>query len=195
MLQSVDRTIVYRSIDGNRLEHARLRLGSAGGIADGTIIGLYEGRPLRVRHEFTCDSRWHVRNASVEVLATERDLISLAADEDGIWRRVDGGSLELPIYNCFDVALALTPLPVALTLRRIALEPGEAVILNVASIEIPALDVRIIEHRYTRLTVEGEPYVYRLENFDTGARSLITLDSDGVVATYEALFARVWPSA
>jgi len=195
MLQSVDRTILYRSIDGNRLELARVRLSEAGGIADGTIIGLHGDRPLRVRHEYTCDSRWHVRHVSVEVLAVERSLVSLAADEDGIWRRVDGGTLELPIFNCFDVAVALTPLPVALTLRRIALEPREAAIVNVASIDIPSLDIRVIEHRYTYLSLDDGRRRYRLENFDTGERSLISVDADGVVATYEAMFARVWPSA
>lgn len=195
MPQSVDRTIVYRSIDGERLEHARLRLGAAGGVAEGTIIGLLAGAPLRVRHEYTCDSRWHVRNASVEVVAGERNLIALAADEDGIWRRVDGGVLEQPIYHCFDVAVAVTPLPVALTLRRLGLEPRQAAIVNVASISVPSLEVRMVEHRYTCLSTDDEQRRYRLENFDTGERSHIELDRDGVVVTDEAAFARIWPSA
>jgi hypothetical protein len=195
MLQSVDRTMVYRSIDGSRLEHARVRLSDAGGVADGTIIGVHDGRPLRVRHEYTCDSRWHVRNVSVEVLADERELLSLAADEDGIWRRVDGGTLETPIYHCFDVAVALTPMSLAFTLRRIALDPREAAIVKVANIAIPALAVSVIEHRYTLLSLDGGRRSYRLENFDSGERSLITLDADGVVAVYETMFTRVWPSA
>jgi hypothetical protein len=195
MVGSIDRTLLYRSIDGSRLEHARMRLSEAGGVADGTIIGLYDERPLRVRHEYTCDSRWHVRNASVEVLIEDRRLLSLAADEDGIWRRVDGGVLESPIFNCFDVAVALTPLPLALTLRRMALEPREAAIVNVASIAIPSLDVDAIEHRYTYLSREPEQRRYRLENFDTGERSIVVLDADGVVAAYESTAARLWPGA
>jgi len=191
---SVDRTILYRSTDANRLEHARVRLSEAGGIAEGTIIGLFADRPLRVRHEYTCDSRWHIRNASIEVVADERALLALAADEDGIWRRVDGGNLDVPVYNCFDIAVALTPLPIALTLRRLDLRPREAAIVNVVNVEIPSLDVRIIEHRYTALEAEAGSRCYRLENFDSGERSLITLDADGVVATYESAFARLWPS-
>jgi hypothetical protein len=34
---------------------------------------------------------------------------------------------------------------------------------------------------------------YRLENFDSGERSLITIDGDGIVASYEALYTRLWP--
>jgi hypothetical protein len=193
MLQSVDRTIVYRSIDGSRLEHARMRLSEAGGVADGTIVGLYEGRPLRVRHEYTCDSRWHVRNVSIEALTEERGLISLAADEDGIWRRVDGGVLATPVYHCFDVAVGLSPLSLALTLRRLALEPRESAIVNVANIALPSLDVALIEHRYTCLERDDDRRRYRLENFDSGERSVIVVDADGVVVTHEAIVARMWP--
>jgi hypothetical protein len=185
MLGSVDRTVVYRSADDERLEHARLRLSGAGAVADGTIVGMLAGQPLRVRHEYTCDSRWHVRNVSVEVLRTGRALISLAADEDGTWRRVDGGILDVPLFNCFDIAVALTPLPAVLTLRRLALEPREVRIVNVASITIPELDVRLIEHRYTFLAVDAHTRRYRWENFDSGERSVITLDADGVVTAYD----------
>lgn len=187
--------MLYRSIDGERIEHARLRISEAGGVADGTIVGLHAGRPLRVRHELTCDSRWHVRNVSVEVVAAGRELLSLGADEDGIWRRVDGGILEAPIFNCFDVALPLTPLPTALTIRRIALEPREAAIVNVAEILFPALDVRAVEHRYTCLAVESDHSLYRFENFDSGERSLIRVDVHGVVSAQEGTFTRVWPGA
>jgi hypothetical protein len=196
MVGSVDRTVVYRSTDDERLEHARLRLSGAGGVADGTIVGTLAGQPLRVRHEYTCDSRWHMRNASVEVLAADRrSIISLAADEDGTWRRVDGGILDIPLFNCFDVAVALTPLAAALTLRRIALEVREVRIVNVASISIPALEVRLIEHRYTFLGDGGNARTYRLEDFDSGERSTIVLDAEGVVASYESRVARVWPGA
>ena len=195
MLESVDRTMVYRSADGERLEHARLRVSAAGGVGDGTIVGVFAGAPLRVRHEYTCDSRWHVRNVSVEVLAADRRLLSLSADEDGIWRRVDGGLLEIPSFNCFDVAVALTPLSCALTVRRLDLRPREAAIVNVASIDVPSLDIRLIEHRYTALDdARGGPQRYRLENFDSGERAVITFDAQGVVAAYEASYARVWPA-
>lgn len=193
IVRSIDRTVLYRSIDGGRIEHARLRLGDAGGVVDGTIVGVFADDALRIRHEYTCDSRWHVRNASIEVLAAGRGILALSADDDGIWRRVDGGVLDVPLFNCFDVAVELTPLPVALTLRRLALRPREAAIVNVASIAIPSLAVRMIEHRYTRLEPADGMHRYRLENFDSGEGSLITLDSDGVVAAYEAAYTRLWP--
>ncbi len=193
MLHAMDRTVLYRSIDGDRLEYARLRISEAGGVGDGTVVGLFEGSPLRVRHEVTCDSRWHVRNVSIEVVEFGRELISLSADEDGIWRRVDGGALAAPIFHCFDVAVELTPVPVALTLRRLALEPREAAIVSVASVAVPSLDVRLIEHRYTCLSDEGDVRRYRLENFDSGERTEIRVDADGVVAAQEGTYKRIWP--
>jgi hypothetical protein len=192
--QSTDRTMLYRSEDGERLEHARLRAGDAGGIADGTVIGVFEGRPIRVRYEITCDSRWHVRNVSVESIAIVRDLLSLSADEDGTWRRVDGGLLEEPIFRCADVAIALTPAPHALTIRRLALAEHQAAIVSVASIAIPSMTTRLIEHRYTCLELGADGSRYRFEDFDSGERSELQIDSDGVIAAYDKHFTRIWPA-
>lgn len=185
--------MLYRSIDSNRLEYAHVRLSDAGGVADGTIVGLSGGQPLRVRHELTADSRWHVRNVSVEVVGSGRELLSMSADEDGIWRRVDGGSLIVPIFNCFDIAIALTPVPTMMTLRRLALEPREAAIVSVACVAIPSLDVTVVEHRYTCLAIETDRSSYRFENFDSGERAMIRVDADGAVAEHEAVGTRVWP--
>lgn len=187
--------MLYRSVDGERIEHARLRITESGGVADGTMVGLRDGSPLRVRHEVTADSRWHVRNVSVEVVGIGRELISLAADEDGTWRRVDGGTLDVPVFRCFDVAIALTPLPAALTIRRIALEPREAAIVNVAEITIPSLNVRTVEHRYTCLAVASDHSLYRFENFDSGERTTIRVDVHGIVSEHEGRFRRMWPAA
>ncbi len=193
MPATIDRTLVYRSVDGDRIEHAHVRISDAGGVADGTIVGVLNDEPLRVRHELTCDSRWHVRNANVEVVAFERRLLSMSADEDGIWRRVDGGTLDVPLYHCFDVAIAGTAMPALLSIRRMALELREAAIVSVAQIAIPSLDVRLIEHRYTYLAVEDRTHVYRFENFDSGERTLVRIDPDGLVTAFDGMLTRVWP--
>ena len=193
MPDAIDRTLVYRSNDGERVEHAHVRISDAGGVADGTIVGVFDDRPLRVRHELTCDSRWHVRNANVEVVTLERRLLSMSADEDGIWKRVDGGTLDVPLFHCFDVAIAGTAMPALLSIRRLALSVREAAIVSVAHISVPTLDVRSIEHRYTRLADEAAAQMYRLENFDSGERTLIRVDTDGLVTAYEGVVKRVWP--
>ena len=190
---AVDRTLLYRSADGERLEHARLRTGEAGGIADGAIVGLFEHRPIRVRFEITCDSRWHARNVSVETIADERVLLSISADEDGTWRRVDGGVLDVPIFRCFDVAIGQTPTPMALAIRRLALEPRQAAIVNVAAIDVPTMTIRAAEHRYTCLERAAAASRYRFEDFDSGERAEIRIDADGAIAAYEGRFTRLWP--
>jgi hypothetical protein len=193
-VQATDRTMLYRSADGERLEHARLRSSDAGGVADGTVIGIWERRPIRVRYEITCDSRWAVRNVSVESIAIGRDLLSLSADEDGTWRRVDGGVLEEPVFRCLDVALRLTPAPHALAIRRLSLEAGQSSIVTVAAIAIPGMTVRMVEHRYTALDVGADGSRYRFEDFDTGERSELSIDSDGVIAAYDKHYIRIWPA-
>lgn len=191
---AVDRTLLYRSADGERHEYARLRSSEAGGVADGTVIGLLAGRPLRMRYEITCDSRWHARNVSVEAIAISRELISLSADDDGTWRRVDGAVLDVPIFRCYDVAVAHSPAPKALTIRRLALEPKAAAIVNVAVIDVPSMAIRAAEHRYTCLEIAEDFSRYRFEDFDSGERSEIRIDADGAIASYEGHFTRLWPT-
>jgi len=160
----------------------RLRAGPDGGVTDGAVVGFLDGAPIRVRYEVTSDSRWHVRTVSLEVIAPERRLLALAADEAGVWKRVDGGVLDVPIFRCFDVSIGVTPAPAALTLRRLALEPRGVAIVNVAAITIPTLAIRSIEVRYTRLEDEGNLRVYRCENFDSGERVRMRVDADGTIA-------------
>lgn len=194
MVGTIDRTLLYRSADGDRLEYARLRSGESGGVADGTIVGLAAGGPVRIRYEITCDSRWHARNVSVELLTTGRELLSMSADDDGTWKRVDGGVLEQPIFRCFDVAIPLSPMSAALTIRRLALEPRQAAIVNAAAVDPHTLEVRLVEHRYTCLDAGADERLYRFENFDSGERRLVRIDADGVIAADEGAFTRLYPA-
>src|ERR1700694_5664786 len=95
-IASRERTLIYTSLDGGTFEHARMRTGETGAAADGAIVGVRGGRPIRLRSGTSCDSRWHVRSASIEAMETGRALLALAADEDGTWQRVDGGVLDEP---------------------------------------------------------------------------------------------------
>ena len=189
-----ERTLVYAAPDGLAYEHARMRTSESGAAADGAIVGLREGQPIRLRYEITCDSRWHVRSASVEAMELGRTLLALAADEDGTWQRVDGGVLDEPLYRAYDVSLPLTPVTTALTIRRLALEPGQSQTARVCAIDVPSLRVRLVEHRYTCLAMEAEESRYRFESLAGGRRATIIIDSDGVVREYEGGFRRIWPT-
>jgi len=195
MIGTIDRTLLYRSADGTRLEYARLRSGESGGVGDGTIVGLLAGRPVRIRYEITCDSRWHARNVSVESIVIGRELLSMSSDDDGTWKRVDGGILDRPIFRCSDVSIGLTPMPSALTIRRLALQPREAAIVNAAAIHPLTLDVRLVEHRYTCLELEADWSSYRFEDFDSGERRTLRIDADGIQSVEDGAFVRVYPSA
>jgi len=189
-----ERTLVYAAPDGLAYEHARMRTSESGAAADGAIVGLREGQPIRLRYEITCDSRWHVRSASVEAMELGRTLLALAADEDGTWQRVDGGVLDEPLYRAYDVSLPLTPVTTALTIRRLALEPGQSQTARVCAIDVPTLRVRLVEHRYTCLAIEADESRYRFESPAGGQRATIIIDSDGVVREYEGGFRRIWPT-
>jgi len=194
-IAALERTLVYSSLDGTTFEHARSRTSESGAVADGAIAGLRDGRPIRLRYEITCDSRWHVRSASVEAMELGRTLLALAADDDGTWQRVDGGVLDEPLYRSYDIGLAPTPVPTALTIRRLALEPGQSEIARVSAIDVPSLRVHLVEHRYTCLAIEAEESRYRFESLTDDVRATIIIDSDGTVREYEGRFRRIWPTS
>ena len=63
----VIREVLWSAWDEPGLEHVRLAVGESGVVADGLVLGVPEGRPLRIAYEVRCDRLWRVRTARVGV--------------------------------------------------------------------------------------------------------------------------------
>lgn len=186
------RDVVWRGWNEDSLEHLRLTISDNGVVADGTIVGVSEGRPFRLRYLLRCDGRWRVRDARIASLGTGRPLLTLRADGTGSWD--NGAGAPLPaLAGCLDLDLSATPFTNTLPIRRLALEPGESAELAMVFIDADDWTVTPTRQRYRRLAADEIGERYRFETLDGDFVADLPVDADGLVVDYPGLFRRTWP--
>jgi hypothetical protein len=173
--------------DGVGLEHLRLTLRPERISADSLVITVHQGQIYRVNYEVRCDARWRVRE--LHITARTADAITsltLSGDGAGHWAGPDGAPLP-QLDGCVDVDLAFSPFTNTLPIRRLALQPGDAAELAVAYVALPALSPMPDGQRYTCLA----PNRYRYDSLDDDFTAELSVDADGLVLDYPALFRRL----
>ncbi len=98
------------------------------------------------------------------------------------------------LNRCLDVDISATPFTNTLPIRRLALQPGSSVILSMAYIAIPQMDIEATQQRYTCLEVTSFGGRYLYESLADGVSRFtaeLPVDSDGLVLDYPGLFRRV----
>jgi len=189
--QGVERNVMWAPWRGAGLEHLKLVQNGGGALADGVVIGIEEGTPFRVRYELRCDARWKVRELTALSLGEGKE-IRLLADGEGRWTTTTEDAVR-HLDGCIDVDISATPFTNTLPIRRLMLEPGESVDLEVAYCAVPALRVETEPQRYTCLERSGEGGTYRFESLDGGFTANLSVDTGGLVLDYPDLFRRVYP--
>jgi hypothetical protein len=178
----------WRSLEDGGLEHlwfeARQAQGEDAYAATGYVIGGIE-QPWLVRYRVHCDQKWRVRELEVAVLGGEGVL--LTSDGAGRWRDEHGEEVEA-LAGCIDVDVSVTPFTNTIPIRRLALREGSARDIRVVYVEVPSLERRAVEQRYTCLQQSRR---YRYEGYPEGFSAELTVDQDGLVTDYPGLFERV----
>lgn len=162
----------------------------------GTLIRLWEGRPLKATYELECDSLWRVRRLALNATSDASGIhgLMLLADGDGNWQ--DGESKPLnDLHGCIDIDIMFTPLTNTLPIRRLALVPGESREISVVYISVPDFTMRPFRQRYTRLNDADGQRRYRYESLESGFTADLAVDSNGFVIDYPTIWRRVWPNA
>ncbi len=187
------RTLMWRSWTGDGLAHARMRFGENGISVDGVTIAVRDGRPLRLRYEIACDSRGFARALSAEAIGVAQERFAGQADEEGTWKRVDGGMLDAPLYSAYDVEISGTPAGVTCAIRRLALEEGQSAELHVVALDLPTLRASRGQRRLTCLSLGADGSRYRYDGPEMRPTE-ITVETDGTVIEAEGTFRRIWPA-
>lgn len=178
---------VWRRVDGSTLEHCRLLLDDdEGPRLEGAVVGVVDGRPLRLEYAIACGPDWRTRLAEV-VLAHGDDVreLSLASDGEGRWWR-DGEEV-VHLAGCLDVDVQVTPSTNLLPIRRLALAVGEARDVAAAWIRVPSLDVELLPQRYAR-TAERR---WRYESGGGAFAAELDVDDAGLVTRYGGIWETV----
>jgi hypothetical protein len=187
------RTLLWRAWTGDGLAHARMRFGDNGISIDGVTVAVRDGRPLRLRYEIACDSRGFARALSAEAIGITQERFAGQADEEGTWKRVDGGLLDAPLYAAYDVEIEGTPAAVTCAIRRLALEEGQSAELHVVALSLPDLRASRAQRRLTCLSLRPDGSRYRYDGPEMRPTE-VTVDADGTVVEAEGTFRRIWPA-
>ena len=187
----MERNVMWSPWNEPGLEHLYLVESDQGVLADGMILRVNDGRPLRTRYKIRCDRAWNVQDVKVSLLDSNHQTLRLHADGQGHW--TDDSRDRLPLLEgCIDIDISLTAFTNTLPIRRLSLKPGQPADIMVAYISLPEMDVKPVKQRYTCLQASPESGLYRYDGLSTGFTADLPVDGDGLVLDYPQLVRRVW---
>jgi uncharacterized protein len=175
----VDRRVAWLGEEWPGSEQLSIRAFDGSIVADGIVLALVEGRTVRLTYSIRCDTDWRLRSVDVEI--HDHGQVHLVTDGDGRWW-TSSGDAEDSLSGCIDVDIRATPFTNTLPIRRLGLMPGESRDVSMAFIDVPSLEVRAVEQRYTCLEASAHGAVYRFESGSFSAD--LSVDHDGLVIDY-----------
>jgi hypothetical protein len=180
----MNRQLVWTSLQWPGCEHLDLRIGDDGQVvADGLVIALVDGWPVRLHYQLVCDAAWTTTSVMVDVRG--RPSVSLERRAGDRWFDQEGRE-HAELAGCVDVDITLTPFTNTLPIRRLGLNRGESADLHAVYFQVePELDVSVAEQRYTRLE-HGANAEFRYQSGTFSAD--LRVDSDGIVSDYPQLW-------
>jgi hypothetical protein len=181
-----ERVYRWRRIDGASLEVMRLLAGADSVRARGAVVVATKD-PFFADYDWLLDASWRTRTLSITLRQQRSRTLTIERATGGVWRI--NGATEPALDECEEVDLSLTPFCNTLALHRLDLAPGGVGELVTLYVEFPALSLVPSRQRYERLAVERFRYT------DLGAHhgfeAQLVVDADGLVRTYEGLFALI----
>ena len=190
------RTVFWQPVEGTGLEHLRLRAADAGYVAAGVVMGIAAGTPYRLHYKIKCDDSWNTRKVMLEVHTPVGEAVRILRS-NGLGRWRDDLGAELPeLDGCRDVDISATPFTNTLVIRRANLRPGQGVTLKIVYVNVPGLEIRPAEQRYSCIerTAHGGVFGYESVDMHNGFKATLPVDADGLVLDYPELFKRVHPT-
>jgi hypothetical protein len=166
-LGRVEHDLYWQALRWLAVEHVHVSEEANRVRAGGLIVGSFDGAPLRLQYEVTCDANWRTTGVRVDDLDA-------------------GGHIELARPG--DVDIEATPFTNTLPIRRLGLEVGQREEITAVFVTVrPALSFRPIRQRYSRL----EEHRYLYESLESEFKSELLVDLDGFVVEYPGVWSRV----
>ncbi|CAD5248378.1 Transcriptional regulator [Bosea sp. 62] len=177
------RSVRWRALEGDGLEHLTLRAQADGFRADAALVGEREGRRFGASYRIDCAADFTVR--SFEIATTDGRGLAMMR-RDGAWH--DGERGHLPAFDaCVDIDLSATPFTNTLPIRRCSWQPGQQRRIAMFFVPFDSFEPFVTEQIYTCL----EPRLFRFETADGSFTAELPVDEDGLVMDYPCLFQRL----
>ena len=185
-----DSVIFWRRADVDGMERLTLSIGPGGITASSTVLCLESGG-FRLDHHWRLTPDWRAQSVIVERWSARgHGLLRLERAGDG-WR-VDGAQRP-DLDGAEEPDLSVTPFCNTFPIRRTPQGAGQSLTLATAFIDGPALTVARSRQRYERLGPRRLRYVDL--GLSQGFEAELVVDEQGLVLSYEHLFARIEPAA
>jgi hypothetical protein len=150
---------------------------------EGAAVFLHETGPAQLVYRLACDGSWRTHAGEVYGWVAARAIdVRIARTGDGCWTL--GGAIAAGLEDCIDLDFGFTPASNLTQIRRVALEVGQAALVPVAWLDLPACTLTRLEQRYTRRT--GTTYWYEAPRFQYAA--LLEVDPRGFIHAYPGLW-------
>lgn len=177
------RSVRWRALEGDGLEHLTVRAQANGLRAEATVVGERDGSRFGASYRIDCGADFTVR--SFEVATTDGRGLAMTR-RDGAWH--DGERGLLPAFDgCVDIDLSATPFTNTLPIRRLAWEIGQQRRIAMLFVPFDSFEPFATEQVYTCLA----PRLFRFETADGSFTAELPVDEDGLVMDYPCLFQRL----
>ena len=187
------RDIIWSALSEPATEHLRLTENAGEIIAVGVVVGVVDRVPFHTHYRIVCDRDWRLREVDISAATDDVEPLAFRIDGEGCWTNEEGEAFDR-LNGCSDIDISITPFTNTLPIRRLALQAGASREIDVAFIDLPAMQVKRMRQCYTcaQLDGRGAAGVYEYTNLDNGFHAQLTVDSDGLVLNYPDMFSRVW---
>jgi len=184
-MSKVKKTVVWRGLFWTGIEFCVIESKAGGWLLQGTVIAMFQKKPMRVEYRILCNSNWQTRRVSVQQwLGTHKRKLVLRVDSQQRWWR---GSHQLAMLRgCVDVDLQFSPVTNTLPIRRLGLKVGQSADVSAAWVRLPHLKVSLLRQRYNRTSATRYHY-----QSATGFSTELLVDGFGLVKTYPKIWERL----
>lgn len=179
-------TILWRRLDREGHESARLVEAGEGRELSGAAVFEHEGEACRLDYAVRCDGAGRTRSAIVRGWVGGRSIaVEIAVDESGSWRL--NGAEQPAVEGCLDVDLNFSPSTNLLPIRRLGLAVGEEAPVRAAWLRFPSFALEPLDQLYRRT---GER-TWRYESAGGAFTADLEVDAAGFVLRYAGVWERV----
>jgi uncharacterized protein len=175
--------IQWQRQDEPSLEYLRFEQDEDGILFDGTLVLDLDGEPARIDYFVECTPDWKTRRVSiVEDRAGVTSKLNISVDAEQRWYR--NGELLEQFTGLTNIDLSVTPATNLLALRTMNLEIGQSEVTAAVWVLFPALEVKRLDQRYTR--VDSNHYDYEAMSLDF--KAALKVDDFGFILNYGDLW-------
>lgn len=176
-------TALWRRLDTPGHDACRLIQIDSGWQLAGAAVFDHNGTVAQLTYSVACDTAWKTQSGEVHGwIGTEMFDLVVRRSSDGGWHA--NGAAVVGLEHCTDLDLGFTPATNLLSIRRLALEVGQAAEVPAAWLDVDDRRIAVLPQRYERRS--DTIYAYDAPSFDYHASLEVT--SAGFVRHYPGLW-------